>query len=302
VSAVRIASLLPSATEIACALGLEGSLVGVSHECDHPPEVVRGLPRLTRSSLAPGLSASEIDAAVSGRMGGGGSLYAIDERLIESLRPDIIITQEVCPVCAVSLDEVEALACRLPGPPEVIPMRAGSLEGIHADVRAVAAAAGAASRGEAIVREMKDRVDRVRSLVRGLPRPRVAALEWLDPPFIAGHWVPEMVEAAGGDDVLGVAGGRSIRTAWEEVLAATPDVILVIPCGLSEAEAAAAIAGLEKPPGWWDLPAARDGRVFALDASGQFSRPGPRVVDGVESLARVLHGIPWRPRASKNGR
>jgi iron complex transport system substrate-binding protein len=287
---VRIASLLPSATEIACALDLWENLVGVSHECDHPPGVVRRLPRLTRSNLADGLPASEIDAAVSGFMGDGGSLYALDERLIESLRPDLIITQEVCPVCAVSLGEVEALARRLPGPPEVIPMRAGSLDGIHADIRSVAAAAGAEDRGEAVVREMKERVDRVRSRVRGLPRPRVVALEWLDPPFIAGHWVPEMVEAAGGDDVLGVAGGRSIRVTWEEVLAARPDSILIIPCGYSRDEAAAAIGRIEKPPGWEEIPAVRNGRLLPLDASGHFSRPGPRVADGVETLARSLHG------------
>jgi iron complex transport system substrate-binding protein len=287
---VRIASLLPSATEITCALGLEETLVGVSHECDHPPDVVHGLPRLTRSSLAPGLPAREIDAAVSGRLGGGGSLYTLDDRLIEELRPDIIITQEVCPVCAVSLEDVEVLARRLPGPPQVLPLRAGSLDGIHADIRSVAAMAGEEGRGEDLVRRMKERVDRVRSRVRGFRRPRVVALEWLDPPFIGGHWVPEMVEAAGGDDVLGVAGGKSIRVTWEEVLAGRPDAILIIPCGYSRSEAALAIAELGKPPGWEDIPAVREGRVFALDASSHFSRPGPRITDGVEILASALHG------------
>jgi iron complex transport system substrate-binding protein len=286
---MRIASLLPSATEIACALGLERDLVGVSHECDHPPAVTAALPRLTRSALPRGLTSREIDRTVRERLERGESLYELDEDLLRALSPDLIITQEVCEVCAVSIADVRAVARRLPGAPRVVSNQAMSLEGICADVRAVASAAAAERRGEDLIREIERRLERVRSAVSGRKRPRVAALEWFDPPFAGGHWVPEMIEIAGGRDVLGHAGAKSVRIEWAEVLAAAPEVVLLIPCGYSQAEAAAEFARTEKPSGWGEVPAVRAGRVHALDAAGHFSRPGPRVVEGVEVLAGILH-------------
>jgi iron complex transport system substrate-binding protein len=286
---MRIASLLPSATEIVCALGLADQLVGVSHECDYPPEVVSDLPRLTRSAIPPGLTSAAVDAAVSERLRRGESLYTVEEETLASLRPDLVITQALCDVCAVSFSEVKQQAARLPGPPRVLSLTPPNLLGIFEDVQTVADAAGVPERGRRLVDRLRQRLDHVSESVRGLPRPRVFALEWLDPPFAAGHWVPEMIERAGGEAVVGRAGDKSFRVTWEKVSAARPDVILLIPCGYSAEAAQREWEALPKPAGWEKLPAAKAGRVYALDANSYCSRPAPRVVEGIERLARLLH-------------
>lgn len=286
---MRIASLLPSATEIVCALGLADSLVGVSHECDFPPAVVADLPRLTHAVIAGDLPAAAIDRAVSERLQHGDSLYVLDEERLVALQADLLITQELCDVCAVNFGQVKALAARLPGHPAVLSLTPPNLGGIFEDILSVAAAAGVPDRGEQLVGQLRARLEAVEKAVAGQPRPRVFACEWLDPPFAAGHWIPEMVALAGGEEVVGHPGEKSVRVTWDEVLAADPEVVLLMPCGYSAAAAANEWAALPKPPGWETLPAARAGRVYALDANRYCSRPGPRVAEGVEQIARLLH-------------
>jgi iron complex transport system substrate-binding protein len=286
---MRIVSLLPSATEIVCALGMADSLVGVSHECDFPPEVVAELPRLTQAVIAGDLPAAVIDRAVSERLQHGDSLYLLDEERLAALQAELLITQELCDVCAVNFSQVQALAARLPGHPAVLSLTPPNLGGIFEDILNVATATGVPDRGERLVRRLRVRLQAVEQAVEGQPRPRVFACEWLDPPFAAGHWIPEMVAMAGGVEVVGHAGEKSVRVTWDEVLAAAPDVVLLMPCGYSAAAAANEWAALPKPSGWETLPAARAGRVYALDANRYCSRPGPRVAEGVEQIARLLH-------------
>lgn len=286
---MRIASLLPSATEIVCALGLADALVGVSHECDYPVQVVMDLPRLTRSAIPRDLSSAEIDSATSELLRRGESLYTVDEPQLAALAPDVIITQELCDVCAVNFSQVQALVARLPGHPKVISLTPPNLEGIFEDVRTVADAVGAPERGKRLLANLRTRLNALIQSLHGLPRPRVFALEWLDPPFAAGHWVPEMIALAGGEEVLGRAGEKSFRVTWEQVAAAQPEVIVLIPCGYSREQTQAEWETLPKPALWNQLPAARSGRVFALDANSYCSRPAPRVVAGIEALARVFH-------------
>ncbi len=288
---MRIASLLPSATEIVCALGLADQLVGVSHECDYPPDVVCDLPRLTYSTLPPGLSSAEIDAEVSARLRRGESLYRVDERLLAALQPDIIITQALCDVCAVAFGDVCHVAANLPGNPRVISLTPPGLQAIFEDVRVVATALGVAERGERLVTRLRARVERVAEAVQRhvTYRPRVFAMEWLDPPFAAGHWVPEMIALAGGNEVLGIAGRPSFRLTWDQVIAARPEIVLLIPCGYDADAARREWERLPKPPGWETVPAARNGRIYPFDANSYCSRPAPRVVEGIEQLARLFH-------------
>jgi iron complex transport system substrate-binding protein len=286
---MRIASLLPSATEIVCALGLADSLVGVSHECDYPPDVVAALPKLTRSAIPHGLSSAEIDAAVSTRLQHGESLYLLEEELIQQLQPDLLITQELCDVCAVSYNDVCNIARWLPGNPQVVSLTPPDLTGIFADIRTIAAATEVAERGERIISALQTRLNRVKQAVHNRPRPRVFGLEWLDPPFAAGHWAPEMIALAGGEEVLGRAGEKSFRVTWEQIVAAQPEIILLMPCGYSQEAAQQEWDALPKPAGWERLPAVRSGRVYTLDANSYCSRPAPRVVDGVEQLAQLFH-------------
>lgn len=286
---MRIASLLPSATEITCLLGLADTLVGVSHECDYPPEVVADLPRLTRSAIPHGLSAAEIDAQVRGRLRRGESLYLLEDELLARLEPDLLITQELCDVCAVSYGDVCTLAERLPGAPRVVSLTPPDVAGIWGDVEAIAAAVGLPERGARVVDGLQRRLARVQAAVDGLPRRAVVALEWLDPPFAAGHWVPEMIALAGGRELLGQPGAPSFRLSWEQVIAMQPEIVLLIPCGYDAEAAQREWNNLRRPPGWETIPAARNGRVYALDANSYCSRPGPRIVEGVEQLARLLH-------------
>ncbi len=289
---MRIASLLPSATEIVCALGLADHLVGVSHECDYPADVVNDLPRITRSAIPHGLSSAQIDSVVSERMQRGESLYLVEEDLLAELKPDLLITQELCDVCAVAYDDVCRISARLPGNPRVLSLTPPDLMGIFKDVQTVAKATGTTARGNQIMADLGVRLDQIALHVADQPRPRVFALEWLDPPFAAGHWVPEMIALAGGEEVLGRRGEKSFRVTWAQIVAAQPDVILLIPCGYSAEAAQHEWDALPKPAHWDQIPAAQMGRVYALDANSYCSRPSPRVVDGIEQLARLLHRLP----------
>jgi iron complex transport system substrate-binding protein len=280
---MRIASLVPSATETLFALGLGDRVVAVTHECDFPPAAER-LPRLTRSVVPAGLEPAEIDRRVREVTGRGEALYELDEGALRELEPDLIVTQALCAVCAVSYDDVCALCARLPSRPKVIPLDPETLPEVLADLPRLARAAGEPERGERPQAELQGRLDAVERSVAGTERPRVVALEWLDPPYVGGHWVPEMVELAGGLDVLGPPGRKSHTVTWEEVADARPDVIVVMPCGLYADEAAEQAEAYRER-----LAATRAARVVAVDAASSFSRPGPRLADGVELLAHIFH-------------
>jgi iron complex transport system substrate-binding protein len=279
---MRIASLVPSATELLFALDLGDSVVAVTHECDYPPAAEQ-LPHLTRSVIPDGLAPAEIDAAVRERTGRGEALYELDEETLRALDVDLIVTQAVCEVCAVSFEDVRAVAERLPTQPEVISLDPSTLGEVLADVPRLAEAAEAEAAGERLVEEAGARIEAVERAVEGAPRPRVAALEWLDPIYIGGHWVPQMIELAGGEDMLGLPGERSRTAEWAEVEAAAPEVVLAMPCGYyAEQAAAEAVRHPERLAGL-------GARVVAVDAAAYFSRPGPRLVEGIELLGHLLH-------------
>jgi iron complex transport system substrate-binding protein len=280
---VRIASLVPSATEILFELGLGEQVVAVTHECDYPAAAAR-LPRLTASVIEPGLEPAEVDARVRDVTGRGEALYTLDDTVLAGLDPDLIVTQALCAVCAVSYDDVRAVAARIPSRPEVISLDPATLVAVLGDLDRVAAAAGEPGRAAPVRARLEARLDRVGGAVAGAERPRVAALEWLDPPFIGGHWVPEMVELAGGEDVLGAAGMKSRTASWDEIAAARPDFAVVMPCGLHADEATKQAISRRG-----ELTALGANRVVAVDAASSFSRPGPRLVDGIELLAHLLH-------------
>ena len=280
---MRIASLVPSATEALFALGLGDSVVAVTHECDHPPAAAR-LPKLTASVIPEGLDPAEIDARVREVTARGESLYTLDEPTLASLDPDLIVTQALCAVCAVSYDDVRAVAGRLASRPAVLSLDPETLDEVLADIVRLAAATGEPARGDRLLADLEARLAAVDRAVAGRERPRVAALEWLDPVFIGGHWVPEMIARAGGEDVIGRPGEKSRVVSWEEVAAAEPEVVVAMPCGLYVGEAAAQARG--RGERLRELGAAQ---VVAVDAASSFSRPGPRLVDGVELLAHILH-------------
>ena len=284
----RIVSLLPSATEIICALGLSDALVGVSHECDWPPSV-RALPILTSAAIPVGLPSGETDRLVRERLARGEGLYALDAALMHALQPTLIVTQALCEVCSIALPDVLRAARRLPTNPPVISLEPGCIADIFSDIGRVAEAAGVPERAASVVAGLRERLDTVRQAVAGRERPRVALLEWLDPPFVAGHWGPEMIAAAGGMDTLGIVGEKSAHVRWEQLREAAPEVLIVAPCGYDEERARADLVEAPLPPWWGDLPAVRSGRVFVMDGNAYISRPGPRVVDGTEILARLLH-------------
>jgi iron complex transport system substrate-binding protein len=291
---MRIASLVPSATEMLYALGLGDSVVGVTHECDYPAQAV-AKHHLTRSVIPAGLPAAEIDREVRERTQRGAAIYALDADGLAGLEPDLIVAQQVCEVCAVSLDDVLAVARRMPSEPSVLSLDPSTIGEVLADVRTLAAAAGASEAGERLLADAAARLDRVTEAVEGARRPRVLALEWLDPPFAGGHWVPQMIELAGGEDALGLPGEKSRMFGWDEAETARADVAVAMPCGYGAERAAA-----ETRPFLEQLARTGVGRVVAVDASAYFSRPGPRLVDGVELLAHVLH--PGRVAAPPPGR
>jgi iron complex transport system substrate-binding protein len=280
---MRIVSLVPHATELLFALGLGDQVIAVTHECDYPPEALE-LPHVTRDVLGAGLSAAEIDAAVRERTERGEAIYELDEGALSALEPDLIVTQALCPVCAVSFQDVAKLAAKLPSKPKVISLDPHTFGETLGDVRTVAEATDRRERGIELVAEIAARIDRVKLAVRSAGRPRVAALEWLDPVFVAGHWTPQMIELAGGEDVLGLPGEHSIAMPWETVTAAEPEIVVVMPCGYDAPRAHQ--EALEHAE---ELAALGARRVVAVNASAYFSRPGPRLIDGLELLAHILH-------------
>jgi iron complex transport system substrate-binding protein len=280
---MRIVSLVPSATEMLFALGLGRDLVAVTHECDYP-EAARELPKITRDVLPSGLSSAEIDAAVRERTLAGQSIYELDEDLMHDLRPDLIVTQALCSVCAVSYDDVRAVAEEIESRPQVVALDPHTVGEVLGDARTLAQATDRKEAAAALVRDRAARIDRVRIAIRGARRLRVAALEWLDPPFAAGHWVPQLIGYAGGEDVLGFAGERSEERSWREIQASTPEVVIVMPCGF-DADTAYREAEMHRD----ELLSLGAGEIVAVDAAAYFSRPGPRIVDGLELLGHVLH-------------
>jgi iron complex transport system substrate-binding protein len=286
---MRIVSLLPSATEIVCALGLRKELVGVTHECDYPIWV-RSLPKVTRTLIPVDASSTEIDRLVRERLQSVRALYTLDLPVLEDLQPDLIVTQALCDVCAVAEDEVRAAACSLPGSPRVINLEPQSLAEVLACIREVAEVTSLKARAEKVVGELKGRVAAIAERSAQLAyQPRVALLEWLDPPFSGGHWSPELVRLAGGIDGLGREGEKSRSLRWDEVLAWQPEVVLVACCGFSVERTLSDLSALQQVPGWEELPAVQSRRVFVTNGSQYFSRPGPRLVDSLEILAHALH-------------
>jgi iron complex transport system substrate-binding protein len=280
---MRIVSLVPSATETLFALGLGADVIAVTHECDYPA-AARELPKITRDVLPAGLSAGQIDAAVKERTLAGESIYELDADMLRDLRPDLIVTQELCAVCAVSHDEVRAVAEEIDTHPRVLSLDPHTVGEVLGDVRTLAQATDRKDEAVELVRDVSARIDRVRLAVRGARRPRVAALEWLDPPFAAGHWTPQLIDYAGGEEVLGFTGEKSEERTWQDVAGSQPDIVIVMPCGF-DAEIAHREAEMHRD----ELAAVGAGEVVAVDAAAYFSRPGPRIIDGLELLAHIIH-------------
>jgi iron complex transport system substrate-binding protein len=280
---VRIVSLVPHATELLFALGLGPEVVAVTHECDYPPAATV-LERVTRDVLPTGLSAAEIDAAVRERTQRGDAIYELDGDALAALDPDLIVTQALCPVCAVSYTEVAELAKEIPSCLQVIALDPHTLAETLEDVHTVAEATDCRERGAELVGELTARIDRIKRAVQDRPRRRVAAIEWLDPLYIAGHWTPELVELAGGEDVLGSAGAPSVTVSWEALADTRPEVVVAMPCGYDAARAHAEALAYSS-----ELAALGAERVVAVNASAYFSRPGPRLIDGLGLLAHILH-------------
>lgn len=290
---MRIVSLLPSATEIVFALGLGEELVGVTHECDYPPEA-RAVPVVTRSvhDLA-GATPHAIHALVGESMRSHTALYELDEAALAAAAPDLIVTQELCRVCAVGYEQVNEVARTLPGEVSVLSLEPTSVEGILNAIQTVGAMTEAEDAAMAVVEGLRERLGAVSDIVRGrrdrgFVPPRVAAVEWLDPPFAVGHWVPEQVRLAGGWELLGREGGPSVETTWAAIREVDPEIIVLMPCGLDLAATVEEWTGMPRPEGWEDLRAVADDRVYAVDGSAYFSRPGPRVIDGIELLAEII--------------
>jgi iron complex transport system substrate-binding protein len=280
---MRIVSLVPHATELLFALGLGDQVVAVTHECDYP-EAAGALPHITRDRLPEGLSAAEIDAAVREHTERGEAIYELDAERLQELEPDLIVTQALCPVCAVSVDDVRAVAGTIPSRPRVVALDPRTLGESFGDVRTIAQLTRSRDAALDLVARQRARIDAVRIAVRKAERVPVAAIEWLDPVFVAGHWTPQIIDLAGGIDVLGFPGEPSEQSTWEIVAAAAPRVVVAMPCGY-DAERSRAEAVLYADA----LRSVGAERVVAVDASAYFSRPGPRLVDGLELMAHILH-------------
>jgi iron complex transport system substrate-binding protein len=278
---MRVVSLVPSATEMLFALGAD--VVGVTHECDHPAAAAE-LPRLTATVLPEGLGAAEIDAEVKRVVGEGRALYRLDEQRLAELEPDLIVTQAVCEVCAVSYEDVVEVAARLPGPPVVVQQDPSSIGEVLEDVTRLGLAAAVEGRAAALRAELERRLGAVEGAVAGAPAPRVVALEWLDPPFVGGHWLPEMIAIAGGVDVAGPPGAKSPQVEWEALAALGPELVVVMPCGMYVEESRAQAEAQRQR-----IEALGAARAFAVDAASTYSRPGPRLVDGTELLGHLFH-------------
>lgn len=286
----RIVSLLPSATEIVCALGLVDSLVGVTHECDYPSGVERK-PRLTASRISrQTMNSAEIDHAVRSQLDGHGCIYDLDEVRLRSLAPELILTQELCQVCAVSYRTVVQAARMLDTDVTVVSLEPATIADILANIGTVGQLTGRRTEAEILVQSLRARLDALeKSLSKVTRRPRTLVLEWLEPPFAPGHWVPQQVSVAGGDAEFGTAGAASRTTTAEEISTYAPEVIVLAPCGFYAVDTLRELPKAQLPHCWPELPAVKNGNVWVLDATSYFSRPGPRVIDGAEILARILH-------------
>ena len=287
---MRIVSLLPSTTEIVCALGLESELVGITHECDYPA-TIGDKPRLTKSRIShETMTSVEIDHAVRSQLDGHGSIYDLDDVRLRELQPDLILTQELCEVCAVSYKTVRQAARAFESDVKVVSLEPNTIDDIFANIRMVGELTQRTSQADTLIDDLSARLERVREKSSTLTnRPRTLMLEWLEPPFAPGHWVPEQVAIAGGDHAFGKAGKPSITTTAEEIRDYAPEVIVLIPCGYYKEDILRQLPQARLPEGWHDLPASKSNQIWATDATSYFSRPGPRVVDGVEILARILH-------------
>ena len=286
---MKIASLLPSTTEIVCALGLEDSLVGITHECDFPASITNR-PALTASRIShETMTSAEIDHAVRSQLDGHGSIYDLDEKLLSELNPDLILTQELCDVCAVSYKIVQKAARIFAADATVVSLEPNTIDDIFDNVLTVGELTGTKAKAGELVESLKQRVETVRNKTTGVVRPKVFMLEWLEPPFAPGHWVPEQVEAAGGHCLLGERGKPSVTIDYQQIFEAQPDVIVLVPCGYYTADILRQLGSTVFPSNWREIPAVMNNNVWALDATSYFSRPAPRVVDGIEILAKIFH-------------
>ncbi|GGH13353.1 cobalamin-binding protein [Mucilaginibacter phyllosphaerae] len=286
----KIVSLLPAATEIVCALGLQASLVGRSHECDYP-EAVKSLPVCSEANFPDGLSSADIDVKVKEILADALSVYTVKREVIKDLSPDVVITQAQCEVCAVSLPEVEqALECYLDKQAKIISLQPNSLDEIFNDIKLVASTLKVTDAGERLLEDLTERVDIIRHKLKFMEnKPTVACIEWLEPLMISGNWVPELVQIAGGTPVLAQAGKYSLYVSWDDIRASDPDIILLMPCGFAIERTMREISLLLGRPGFTDLKAVKNNRVYIADGNQYFNRPGPRVVDSVEILAEIIH-------------
>ncbi len=295
-TAQRIVSFLPSATEMLCALGVEDRLVGITHECDYPASVKRK-PIVVRSAVpVETMTQAEIDTAVSERLQNGLSVYQVDEKLLQELEPDLILTQDLCQVCAPSGNEVTQALNMLAKKPRILWLTPRSLQQIENNLIEIGEATGCVNKAEALIATGRARLESIAEITDTLSsRPRVFCMEWIDPVYCSGHWVPEMVRIAGGMDELSRQGADSVRIAWNDVLNWAPEILVIMPCGCHLEKVAELAPKLFSRPGWCDLPAVRKDRVYAVDANSYFARPGPRVIDGAELLAHLIHPqlFPW---------
>jgi len=303
---MRICSLLPSATEVIALLGLSDELVGVSHECDYPPSI-KHLPIMVDPIIPrDGLASVDIDQQVNQLVASGQRLYRLNDSLLRQAQPDLILSQNLCHVCAVTPDQLHDAISPMPRQPSVLTLNPRTIEDVINDVIRIGDAANRSAEGHRLAADLRNRLDAVQARVRGISyRPRVVCIEWLSPLYIAGHWVPEMVQLAGGQDVLSKPGSPSRIATWDEILAATPDILILMPCGFTVERTHQELGQLMQQPGQWRLPSNLAEHTFLVDASSYFSRPGPRLIDGVELLVALLHPLDHRstyePRARRLG-
>ena len=287
---MRICSLLPSATEVIALLGLSDELVGISHECDYPPSV-KNVPSMAEPMIPPhGLSSDDIDRQVHQLVASGQRLYRLNDQLLRQAQPDLILSQDLCHVCAVTPDQLHEALCAMPQQPTLLTLNPSTVHDVIDDVIRIGDAAGRSAEGRRLAAQLRDRLTAIQFRVQNSShRPRVVCIEWLSPLYVAGHWVPEMVQLAGGQDVLAQPGSSSRVVIWDEILNAAPEVLIVMPCGFSVERTHTELLELMQQPGQWRLSTDLAQHTFLVDASSYFSRPGPRLIDGIELLAAILH-------------
>jgi iron complex transport system substrate-binding protein len=287
---MRICSLLPSATEVIALLGLSDELVGISHECDYPPSV-KNVPSMVEPMIPPhGLSSDDIDRQVHQLVASGQRLYRLNDQLLRQAQPDLILSQDLCHVCAVTPDQLHEALCAMPQQPTLLTLNPSTVHDVIDDVVRIGDAAGRSAEGRRLAAQLRDRLAAIQFRVQNSShRPRVVCIEWLSPLYVAGHWVPEMVQLAGGQDVLAQPGSSSRVVTWDEILNAAPEVLIVMPCGFSVERTHTELLKLMQQPGQWRLSTDLAQHTFLVDASSYFSRPGPRLIDGIELLAAILH-------------